>query len=234
MSSRRAKCYSLRKNKLRKKHDIVFVVRVEIRHHHFIDFFFECFENESMQNYSEIECECQIMYFKWRHYHRNIVERDQNENVHSHINEFETCVVQCLVQKNLANTRLLRSNLSRRYWRDSFDEELIQLTNQIWSFLRTAKHFVSYHFSFRHFDHFRRRVNRETHQEVEIQRECEAYTRIDESRENILQRSKYSRCFHRQFRRSSLFDRECQSIIEKNHLVWRKNSNVYRCKTDVD
>jgi hypothetical protein len=56
MFSRRARCYSLRKNKLRKKHDIVFVVRVEIQHHHLIDFFSECFENESMQNYSKIEC----------------------------------------------------------------------------------------------------------------------------------------------------------------------------------
>jgi superfamily II DNA helicase RecQ len=79
-----------------------------------------------------------------------------------------------------------------------------------------------------------KRVNRETHQEVEIQRECEAYTRIDESKKNILQRLKYSRCFHRQFRRSSFFDCECQSIIKKNHFVWRKNSNAYRCETNVD
>ncbi len=137
-------------------------------------------------------------------------------------------------KKNLANFRILRSNLSRRHWWNSSDERLIQLTKQIWSSLRTAKHFVSYHFSFRHFDHFRRRVHRETHQEVEIQRECETYTRIDESKKDILQRSKYSRCFHRQFRKSSLFDRECQSIIEKNHLVWRKNSNVYQCEINVD
>jgi hypothetical protein len=54
--------------------------------------------------------------------------------------------------------------------------------------------FVS--FFFRHFDHSRRRVNRETYQEVEIQRKCKAYTRIDESKEDILQRSEYSRCFH--------------------------------------
>jgi RNase P protein component len=58
MSSRQTRCYFFRKNKLRKKHDIVFVVRVEIRHHHFIDLFFECFENESMQNYLKIEYEC--------------------------------------------------------------------------------------------------------------------------------------------------------------------------------
>jgi hypothetical protein len=58
MSSRRAKCYSVRKDKLRKKYDIVLVVRVEIRHHHLIDLFSECFEDESMQNYSKIECEC--------------------------------------------------------------------------------------------------------------------------------------------------------------------------------
>jgi hypothetical protein len=88
------------------------------------------------------------MYFKWRHYHWNIVERDQNENVHSHINEFETCAVQCLVQKSFANIRFLRSSLFRRHWRNSFDEKLIQLTNQIWSSLRTAKHFISYHFFF--------------------------------------------------------------------------------------
>jgi hypothetical protein len=234
MFSRRVKCYFLRKNKLRKKHDIVLVIRVKIRHHHFINLFFKCFEDESMQNYSKIECECQIMHFKWRHYYRNIVERNQNENVHSHINEFETCAIQYFVQKNLANIRFLRSSLFRRHWQDSFDEKLIQLTNQIWSFLRIAKHFVLYHFFFRHFDHFRRWANRETHQEVEIQRKCKAYTRIDESKKDIFQYSKYSRCFHRQFRRFSLFDRECQSIIEKNHFVWRKNSNAYRCKTDVD
>jgi RNase P protein component len=64
MFSRRTKCYFLRKNKLRKKYDIVLVVRVEIRHHHFINFFSECFENELMQNYSKIKCECQIMHFK--------------------------------------------------------------------------------------------------------------------------------------------------------------------------
>jgi hypothetical protein len=77
--------------------------------------------------------------------------------------------------------------------------------------------FVS--FFFRHFDHFRKRINRETHQEIKIQRECEVYTQIDELKKNTFQCSKYSRCFHRQFRRSSLFDRECQSIIEKNHFV---------------
>jgi hypothetical protein len=234
MSLRRTKCYSLRKDKLRKKYDIKFVVRVEIRHHHLIDLFFECFENESMQNYSKNECECQIMHFKWRHYHRNIVEWNQNENVHSHINEFEICAVQCLVQKSLAIIRFLRSSLFRRHWRNLSDEKLIQLTNQMWSSLRIAKHFVSYYFFFRYFDHFRRWANRETHQEIEIQRKCEINTRIDELREDILQRSKYSRCFHRQFRKSSFFDRECQSIIEKNYFVERKNLNVYRCETNID
>jgi hypothetical protein len=151
-----------------------------------------------------------------------------------YIDKFEIRIVQCLLQKSLANLRVLRSNLSRRHWWDSSDERLIQLTKQTWSFLRTAKHFVSYHFFFRHFDHFRRRVNRETHQEIEIQWKCEVYTRIDESREDIFQRSEYSRCFHRQFRRFSLFDREYQSIIEKNHFVWRKNLNAYRCETNVD
>ncbi len=76
-----------------------------------------------------------------------------------------------------------------------------------------------YHSFFRHFDHFRRRVNRETHQKIEIQREYEDYTRIDESKEDIFQHSKYSRRFHHQFRKSSFFDRECQLIIEKNHFV---------------
>ncbi len=56
MFSRRMKYYFLRKNKLRKKYDIILVFRVEIRHLHFIDFFSECFENESMQNYSKIKC----------------------------------------------------------------------------------------------------------------------------------------------------------------------------------
>jgi superfamily II DNA helicase RecQ len=41
-------------------------------------------------------------------------------------------------------------------------------------------------------------------------------------KKNILQRSEYSRCFHRQFRRFSLFDRECQSIIEKIILYEEK------------
>jgi hypothetical protein len=39
MFSRRTRCYFLRKDKLWKKYDIVLVVHVEIRHHHFIDFF---------------------------------------------------------------------------------------------------------------------------------------------------------------------------------------------------
>jgi hypothetical protein len=65
------------------------------------------------------------MYFTWWHYHRNIVERNQNENVHSHINEFEACVVWYFVQKSFANIRFLRSSLSCRHWRDSSDEELI-------------------------------------------------------------------------------------------------------------
>jgi hypothetical protein len=163
MFSRRTKCYFLRKDKLRKKYNIVFVVRIKIRHHHFIDLFFECFENESMQNYSKIECECQIMHFKWRHYHRNIIKWNQNENVHSHINEFKTCVVQCLVQIFFAIIRFSRSSLFRRYSRNSFDERLIHLINQIWSFLRIAKHFVLYHFFFHHFDHFRRWVNHDIH-----------------------------------------------------------------------
>jgi hypothetical protein len=89
-------------------------------------------------------------------------------------------------------------------------------------------------FFFRHFDHFRRRINRETHQKIEIQRECKVYTRIDESKKDFFQHLKYSRCFHNQFRRFSLFNRECQSIIEKNHFIWKKNSNVYRCEINVD
>jgi hypothetical protein len=100
--------------------------------------------------------------------------------------------------------------------------------------LRTAKHFVSYHFSFRNFDHTRRRSNRETRQKIEIQRKCENYKSIDESKRNSLQRLKYSRYFHRQFRRFSLSDRECQRITEKDHFVRRKSSNAYQCETDVD
>jgi hypothetical protein len=58
MFSRRMKCYILRKNKLWKKYGIVLVIRVKIRHYHFINLFFEYFENELMQSYSKIECEC--------------------------------------------------------------------------------------------------------------------------------------------------------------------------------
>ncbi len=148
MFLRRTRCHFFRKDRLWKKYDIVFVVRVENRHHHFINLFSECFENESMQSYSETECKCQIMHFKWRHYHQNIIERDQNENVHiltsskfalfnvsfkKVLQTFDFCDRVCLVV--IDETHLMKDWFSWRFKYDRFCELRSILSRIIFLFI---------------------------------------------------------------------------------------------------